>query len=94
MILNKQLTSGLRGSLLQLLEQCRHFGRVEVVDSKSLVDGGLDGVCNSAEAVPELVLDTAQAGVQESGVGQTSENKRLRSSLKLFWRPTKFWEKS
>jgi hypothetical protein len=58
-ILYEQLTSGLSGSLLQLLEQFRHLGRVEVVDGEPLMHGGLDGVCHSAEAVPKLVLNAA-----------------------------------
>jgi hypothetical protein len=38
-ILYEQLTSGLVGSLLQLLEQLSHFSRVEVVHGKPLVYG-------------------------------------------------------
>ncbi len=64
------MTSGLRGSLLQLLEQRRHLGRVEVVHGEPLMHGGLDGVRHSAEAIPKLVFNAAQAGVQKSGVGQ------------------------
>jgi hypothetical protein len=37
-------------------------------------------VCHSAEAIPKLVFDAAQSGVQKSGVGQ---HKREQEAPKL-----------
>ncbi len=68
-VLHQKFTSGLLSSLFQFTEQLDHFGWIQVIDSKPLMNCGLDSVGHSAQPVSELVLDPAQAGVQQSGVG-------------------------
>jgi hypothetical protein len=69
MILDEELTAGFIGSFFQLLEEGCHLGQVQVVHHQSLVDGSLNGVSDSAESVPELVLDLGEPGVKQHGVG-------------------------
>ncbi len=70
MILDQKFAPGLLGSVFKLFEELSHLSRVEIVDREPLMDRRLNGVSHSAEPVPELVLDPAETGVQQGGVGQ------------------------
>ena len=69
-VLHQKFTSGLQGSFLQFTEELDHFSWIEVIDGESLVNRRLNCMGDPAQPVSKLVFDPAQAGVQQSGVGQ------------------------
>ena len=75
-ILDQEFAPGFLSSIFELFKELLHFGRVKVVDGEPLVDCGLYGVSHSTEPVPELVLDPAETGVQQGGIGQDQGEKQ------------------
>ncbi len=69
-VLHQKFTSGLQGSFLQFTEELDHFSWIEVIDGESLVNRRLNCMGDLSQPVSKLVFDPAQAGVQQSGVGQ------------------------
>ncbi len=69
-VLHQEFTSGLQGSFLQFTEELDHFGWIQIIDGEPLVNRRLNSVGDPAQLVSKLVFNPAQAGVQQSGVGQ------------------------
>jgi hypothetical protein len=69
-VLYQKFTSSLQGSLLQFTEELDHFSRIQIIDGEPLVNRRLNSMGDPAQSVSKLVFDPAQAGVQQSGVGQ------------------------
>jgi hypothetical protein len=69
-VLHQKFASGLQGSFLQFTEELDHFSWIQIIDGESLVNRRLNSMGDPAQSVSKLVFDPAQAGVQQSGVGQ------------------------
>ncbi len=79
-VLDQKISPGLITLIFKLFEKGCHIRGVQVIYSKSLVHCSLDGVGDLAEAVTELVLDPAQAGIKEHGICHNCVENELLSS--------------